>query len=268
MNNTSPFVRNNWVEGLRALLILYIAYHHFTCRYTDFYPEVSFSYSSEVGGMVGNFMFMMISGYFLSKTLLKGFGTKDLGKYCANRWWRFFPAIVVCTTITFLVVTISPIEERMVSFQQFLLNFLIIHPGVPYVDGSHWFVADLLQMQILLGILLLIKNVNNRVKCIVALLFISLVLYLIFDLPQTRIDNILYHLTNSRWLPVLLSGCIIFYIQSNILHKIFYLVPIGMVLIHICEFHDWIVLLPFCLFLMFINNKISVKCPNILTKWG
>jgi len=268
MNNTKTFVKNNWVEALRALLIFYIAYHHFSCRYTDFYPEFSFGYSSEVGGMVGNFMFMMISGYFLAKTLLKGWGLKKLGKYCINRWWRLFPAVVVCTTITYIVIAISPLNDRMVNFSQYVLNFLIIHPGVPYVDGSHWFVAALLQMQLLLGILLLVKDVAIRVKCIVTLFFLSLVLYLLFDLPQTRIDNVLYHLTHSSWLPVLLSGCIIFYVQSNLLHRIFYLVPIGMVLIHIYGFNDWIVLLPFCLFIIFTLDKIKAKCPVLLAKWG
>jgi len=234
----------------------------------DYYPEVEFSYSSEIGGIVGNFMFMMISGYFLSKTLLKEFGLKDLGKYCVNRWWRLFPAIVVCTTIIYIVVAISPLNDRMVSFSQYLLNFLIIHPGVPYVDGSHWFVADLLQMQLLLGILLLVKGVKNRVKCIVALFFGSLILYLLFDLPNTRIDNYLYYLICGSWLPVLLAGCILFYVQQSRLHKVFYLAPIVMISVYIYITQAWIILLPFCLFLIFISDKINMNCPALLAKWG
>ncbi len=54
-NNTNSFVRNDWVDGLGGVLILYIAYHHFASRYMDYYPEVDFSYVSEVGGIIGNF---------------------------------------------------------------------------------------------------------------------------------------------------------------------------------------------------------------------
>ena len=267
-NNVNLINKNGWVEGLRAILLLYIAFHHFTSRYMDFYPEVNFNYSSEIGGMVGNFMFMMISGYFLAKTLLQGYGFKDLSKYLINRWWRLFPAIVLCTSITFIIVTISPLNERMVSFPQFLLNFLIIHPDVPYVDGSHWFAATLLQIQLLLGLIVLIKNYKTRIYTIVGLYIFSLILYLVFDIPSTRLDNILYYLTKSSWLPVLLSGCILFYIQSNHLSKIFYLIPFLMVLIHVFIFKIWILLLPFCLFLIFISDIIKIDCPQFLAKCG
>ena len=53
--NISPFKKNHWVEGLRFLLLLYIAFHYWTCRYMDYYPGVEFEYSYETGGLVGNF---------------------------------------------------------------------------------------------------------------------------------------------------------------------------------------------------------------------
>lgn len=260
--------KNGWIEGLRAILLSYIAFHHFTSRYMDFYPEVVFNYSSEIGGRVGNFMFMMISGYFLAKSLLQGYGLKDLSKYCVNRWWRLFPAIVLCTSVTYLMVTISPLNGRVVNFSQFLLNFLIIHPNIPYVDGSHWFASSLLQMQLLLGLFLLIKNNKTRIYSIVGLYIFSLILYFVFDVPTTRLDNVLFYLTNSSWLPVLLSGCILYYARSNYLSKVFYIVPCLMVLIHVFTYKDWILIFPFSLFMIFIFDIIRVDCPQFLSKWG
>lgn len=213
-------------------------------------------------------MFMLISGYFLARFLLQGGGIKDLSKYCLNRWWRLFPAIVLCTSITYLIVALSPLNGRSVTFSQFLLNFLIIHPDIPYVDGSHWFAASLLQMQLLLGVIFLIKNNGNRIYSIVGLYILSLILYLVFDIPSTRLDNVLFYLTNSSWLPVLLSGCILFYVQSRYLHKAFFVIPILTVLIHIFTLKDWILILPFSIFLMFIFNIIKIDCPKFLVKCG
>ena len=261
-------IKNGWIEGLRAILLLYIAFHHFTSRYMDFYPEVVFNYSSEIGGRVGNFMFMLISGYFLAKSLLQGYGLKDLSKYCVNRWWRLFPAIVLCTSITYLIVTISPLNGRMVDFSQFLLNFLIIHPNIPYVDGSHWFASSLLQMQLLLGLFILIKNNKTRIYSIVGLYIFSLILYFVFDVPTTRLDNILFYFTSSNWLPVLLSGCLIYYIRSNYLSKVFFVIPVLTVFIHILSIKDCILILPFGLFLLFIYNIVKLDCPQFLVKWG
>ena len=263
-----PTKKIGWVECLRALLIFYIAFHHFTSRYMDFYPEAEFSITSEIGGIVGNFMFMMISGYFLAKTLLRGYGFKDIFKYCIDRWWRLFPAILICTTITYIIVCLSPLDARSVSFTQFLGNLFIIHPSIPYVDGSHWFAAALLQMQLLLSVLLLIRNERNRVYCIVGLSVFSLCLHLIFDIPDTRLDNILYYLTYSSWLPVLLSGSILYYVRSNVLSTKFVLIPIIMVVLHLIKFNNWILIIPFCFFVLFISGKMKINCPIWLAKWG
>lgn len=265
-----PTKKIEWVEGLRALLIFYIAFHHFTSRYMDFYPEAEFSITSEIGGIVGNFMFMMISGYFLAKTLLRGYGFKDIFKYCINRWWRLFPAILICTTITYIIVCLSPLDARSVSFTQFLGNLLIIHPSIPYVDGSHWFAAALLQMQLLLSVLLLIRNERNRVYCIVGLSVFSLCLHLIFNILNTRLVILLliYYLTYSSWLPVLLSGCILYYVKSNVLSTKFVLIPIIIVVLHLIKFDNWILVFPFCLFLLFISGKMNTNCPIWLTKCG
>lgn len=267
MNDISG--KNEWVEALRAFLILYIAIHHLTSRYMDFYPEVQFSLVSENGGRVGIFMFMMISGYFLAPTLLKGNGVFDCAKYCANRWWRLFPAVVLCTTITYLVVSIFPlVEERMVTFKEYLCNFLIIHPNIPYVENSHWFVAALLQMQLLLGGLLFIESEKLRVRVIVWLFVFSLVLCLIYDLPKTKIDNILYWITYSAWLPILLSGSILYYIKSTKLPRYMIIAPLIVLCVYVFKYHLFVVIVTFCLFVFAICGKMSVKCPALLTKMG
>lgn len=258
----------DWVEALRAFLILYIASYHFSNRYLDFYPNVEFPYSIQYG-KTGVFVFMMISGFFLAKTLLNGYGVKDYCKYCINRWWRLFPAALICITITYIVVCVSPLtSDRMVSFPQYLLNLLIIHPTVPYVDGAHWFIASLLEMQLLLGLLLLLKEDNCRVLFVILLFILSLGVWSVYDTPQTKVDNILYGILNCKWSPVFLSGIILSYVKDNKLPQWVMIIPMFVTVLYAYFYSSFPIIFGFLCFLLAISKKLTVECPTWVVKCG
>ena len=136
---------------------------------------------------------MYISGYFLTESLLncKG-GVRDWFTYCVNKWWRFFPTAAICMILIFIITHIFPLpEERMVTISQMLMNFAIVNIGFKPVDGSHWFMSSLLQMQFLLSVILLIKQKYIRVIFISIFFIISFLMYIIDDFNNTRIDDLI-----------------------------------------------------------------------------
>lgn len=271
MNNTIVQMKkkNEWIQAFRFILILLIALSHYTFRFPQLYEEADFSWRFEPGGHIGNCMFMFISGYFLTSSLFAGFGKKDWMKYCVNKWWRLFPSAVICMTIVFIVTHTMPfIEGRTATISQLFLNFLMIHPGVPYVDGPHWFMAALLQIQLMLSILLFIKNVKYRKFLLIAIFCISLAIKLVADKTATTIDDRILYLTSGTWLPMLLAGCITSLALKGQLHKAYLVVPVIVIVTYVRL--SWFIYLVPLMFLFFVFAKqvIKLKCPKVFVKLG
>jgi hypothetical protein len=69
-----------------------------------------------------------------------------------------FACVLIYTWLLFL-----PVEGRIVDFKTLLANVCcIIHPGFDRVDNAHWFLADLLVVQLLLGLILLVPQKEYR----------------------------------------------------------------------------------------------------------
>ena len=241
--------RNNWVEAYRFVLIFLIALFHFSARYPEIYPEASFSFNFYEGGGIGNFMFMFISGFFLTQSLIGKNGYKNQIKFIINKWWRLFPTAALSVIIIYVVTYFYPLcSDRMVSFQQLLYNFLIIHPGIPYVDGSHWFISALLQIQIVLSFLFLINKTRHKIIIIILLFFISILLFGAGDIPNTKLDNFASDLLCVKWLPIICSGCLTKLIINKQLSVFYYVIPVITVLYYSYYFMVVLLIPLFCLF--------------------
>lgn len=261
--------RNSWVDAYRFILICIIVIHHYTLRYPQIYPDAAFDFQFKEGGIIGNFVFMYISGYFLTNSLLNGYGVRDWFKYCLNKWWRFFPTAVICMVIIFIITHLSPLtDERMVNMPQLLLNFLIVNPGFKPVDGSHWFIASLLQMQLLLSILMFIKS--SRVKMIVLYSFFILAafLYLLGDIKAFAFDNVLRAVLCEKWMPVLLAGSFTKLICEKKIPAAILLIPITVIGYYVIQYNTLSVVVLILVFLFICLKVPQIKCPIFLQKLG
>lgn len=161
------------IEGLRGLLIIWIILFHYTTRYSELYlKDVPISFDN--GGRVGVAMFFVISGYFLTRSLLEnGNGWYNVAKFAINKYWRLYPAYLLSVVLIFAITNFNDAAMRTVDVKTFVINCLIIvHPKIAYVDGAHWFIASLIRMQIILGFLLLFRR--NRENIIMLLSIIVL----------------------------------------------------------------------------------------------
>lgn len=249
--------RNIGVDLFRIVLIFLIVLHHYTVRYSQLFSPLDLPYRFEKFGFIGNSMFMMISGFFLANSFCSNSESPKIFKYVINHWWRLFPVAAICVTITFVVTTIVGLPGRTVSIYDYFLNLLIIHPGIPFVDGSHWFISSLLQMQLLLSPIFLIKREHDRLMVLVSICLLSIVLYIIGDVPNTKIDNLINTLICTKWLHLLLVGAITSWIINSKINVYFVFIPFFWVLYISITRSSYFLPLFYLLFLFLIKNDFS-----------
>lgn len=181
-------MKNNKIEGLRGLLILWIVFYHYTFRYNGLYEKcVNFPVEFDNGGEVGVMMFFVISGYLAGNTILN---ERGVIKSFIKRYWRLWKPYSLAVLFILIWCLLVPLPDRNIdSLTAFSNLFLISHPGIEYVDSAHWYVSAIVEIQLLFSLSYIIKNRNLRIRAIIGFLAtISVFLYCyasyISPLPQ------------------------------------------------------------------------------------
>jgi peptidoglycan/LPS O-acetylase OafA/YrhL len=141
------------LDGFRFLAILAVMLVHLTIRWAppfypvDVYPyQHFFSLLFAYGGM-GVHFFFIISGFVIAFTLER---TSDPLAFLGNRFVRLFPAMLLCSVITFILgLTLD--DRHFFSFSYSLPNFLpsltftspdlwtaMLHKPFGYISASYW----------------------------------------------------------------------------------------------------------------------------------
>lgn len=244
--------RNRNIEGMRAVLILWVILFHYTVRFHTLY-SIEMPFYLENGGPVGVPLFYIISGFFMAKVFAndRKYSFKEICRQMVKRYWRFWPAYALSVIIIYVVVGFCGLPGREVSVMNFLVNLgFVYHPFVGYVDGAHCFLADLVFWQFALLMVLLIKNKIKAFHiisiCVVVLLLfdkisdleISHKLLDFFSIAKALIPMLfgvyLYCIYNQRskydYCLLLTIGTIIIYDRLNLIFLIYLILVI--VLLH------------------------------------
>ncbi len=156
--------------------MMWIILFHYTTRYGELF-EYDTTFGFENGGRVGVAMFFVISGYFLAHRLLDEnySGWRNVLAFDVNRYWRLYPSYLITIIFIYLAVDVClSLPSREASIQTFLINCVLIwHPHIGYVDGAHWFIADLVKIQLLLGFLFFIPKKRTPILMIVTIVLLT-----------------------------------------------------------------------------------------------
>ena len=182
-------MRNECVEGLRGWIMIWIILFHYTTRYGQLF-SVDIPFSFDNGGEIGVAVFFVISGFFLQKSLVNiKQGGKSVLEFIANKYWRLYPAYAISVVIIFTIINLVGLPIREVSWKDFIVNMLFIyHPGFDYVDGAHWFIADLIKIQVFLSLLFLFGT-GKRKAIIYVMTFAAMVVLAV----DRNYDNEILH---------------------------------------------------------------------------
>lgn len=128
------------IDGLRGLAIILVVLFHFFQRFPEHYPYGDAIFRPAVHGYLGVHLFFIISGFVIALTL----GRKPtLVHFAFGRFVRLWPAMLVCSTLTFLILTHGKTDfalSRQVGWQAFLPSLTFTAPAIwqPLVGKTHW----------------------------------------------------------------------------------------------------------------------------------
>jgi peptidoglycan/LPS O-acetylase OafA/YrhL len=166
--------RVSTVDGFRCIAILAVMSYHYLYRFSpplsekNYYP---YQYEQSIFqyGFFGVQLFFIISGFVISQTLQK---TSTLKAFAVKRLIRLWPAMILCSTITFFVVMLMDQRQQFPFFHSrtvldFLPSWTFIPPilwnailnreGIAYVDGVYWSLFAEIVFYIFGGIIFFLK---------------------------------------------------------------------------------------------------------------
>lgn len=137
------------LDGLRAVAALTVVAYHYLYRWAELpgaypYAPVPDGFWPIVHGSYGVALFFIISGFVISLTLEH---CRSLGSFAVRRVARLYPAFVLCTAITWLVLEALPVELFADSAWSFVPSLTMIDPNLlnellgselVAMDGAYW----------------------------------------------------------------------------------------------------------------------------------
>ncbi len=141
------------LDSFRALAALFVMGYHFFYRWTQSALDEPLLKSSSIfsdlaifrAGFLGVEFFFIISGFVIALTLTN---TTSVSEFTVKRFSRLFPAMLVCSLITFLVsyqFAVAPLNQ--VEWKDFLPSLTFVSPQIwnklfnldtSWVSGVHW----------------------------------------------------------------------------------------------------------------------------------
>ena len=264
-------MKNQFIELYRFILILWIVAFHYTTRYSQLYPDsIKYPYEFKNGGYVGVFVFFIISGYFfaysLNKVKLDGFITTL--KFSINKYWRLFPAYLISILLIFIIVSIFGLEGRNSTILDLFGNLLIWHPYCDYIDGSHWFIACLLEIQVVVAFVYFAFKSNIKLTICISL-FCLMFMYMLYARFDRTIIEDLKPVLDIRNMLIFMTGMMIWLIDNKKVKPYFSMVVLFIFLYFTYYGRNIYILLSALVFIMLLNKKNSkIKIGSIFITLG
>jgi peptidoglycan/LPS O-acetylase OafA/YrhL len=226
-SNGEPKNRIAYLDGLRAVAILMVVLFHY---YYLFPSSVEISYGKAIGefmlfkyGYLGVMLFFSISGFVISQTL---HGSNKPINFVVKRFSRLFPAMLVCSALTYVVSLISP-QTYHASFYNFLpsltfldpriFNFIFRTDGFSWMDEAYWSLFTEIRFYTIAAIVFFTsKEKFHRNFLILALAIgVAFPVAIYFQITQVRSGLNFFFIANELPWFVFGIGCYYLHLKHN-----------------------------------------------------
>ncbi len=204
------------LDGFRTIAILLVlGFHFFTLFVPPFTQSNYYPYGAKYSavapfkfGYLGVHFFFMISGFVIFMTLKKCSSYKS---FLLKRFTRLWPALTVCSIITFLFVMIVDHSKQFSGFhsrvQYFIPSLTFTEPRMwtrffhfktmDYIDGVYWSLICEVKFYLLIGLLYFFNKAHffRNWMIYVSVMFILYVLLITGSgfIPASFSQNALYY---------------------------------------------------------------------------
>jgi len=155
------FKRENYIDSLRAIAILFVVIFHYTYHYDNdyLYRNSSWSFEFTKYGWSGVDIFFIISGYCIGMTIVK---TQNFTEFVVKRFARLYPAFFISGIITLIFYHFFELPGREVSWHTGFMNLIFANfiPGLnyQYIDGIYWALIVEIKFYLFFGLLFFINK--------------------------------------------------------------------------------------------------------------
>lgn len=197
---------NKQINGLRALLCIFIVFYHFVFSFNNrelgFFPNpISF------WGL-----FFVLSGYFMNLKSVKKFWLKRIVKL-------IIPYIISVTIILLIKLAIlkNSYNVSIVDYFANISGLLMLSGKFDYIDGAHWYYCKLLSFFVIASFIKVVSKVAKKDKLfdiILAVFGVAISLYYVYTMFFDGI-NLLNVLLDPRYLFLVFGYFLRFVFQNK-----------------------------------------------------
>lgn len=126
--------RLGWLDGFRAIAVIFVMLFHLTRPFTAHYPHRDFFLYISRYGYLGVQLFFMVSGFVICYTPER---TPGFWHFHVNRFARLFPAMLLCSLLTLGVV--QCLDHPVVFINAHTFRNLL--PGLTFTNPQLWSLA-------------------------------------------------------------------------------------------------------------------------------
>ncbi|MFC0514465.1 acyltransferase family protein [Mucilaginibacter angelicae] len=171
------------IDGFRFIALIGVVLYHLTNPYVVHYPHAGFVVQIFSFGYLGVNFFFMISGFVINYTLEN---TSNISSFFKNRFIRLFPAMLLCSLLTFLT---APLLDKVHHFPgaheaiNLLPGLTFAHPAlwsealgrpIQWINGSYWTLWVELQFYVLAAVVYFINKRNFLRNFVLAAILVSI----------------------------------------------------------------------------------------------
>jgi peptidoglycan/LPS O-acetylase OafA/YrhL len=209
-----PEARIDFIDGFRGVAIILVICFHYFSRFSgdsrDIYPygDVLSSVRVFEFGYYGVHLFFAVSGFVIAMTLER---TSTFHEFAVKRFARLWPAMLLCASLTYLVLSIWPFywPQRIVNFfpsLTFLDGGVVwerVAPGLnaEWIDGAYWSLFVEVRFYLYAGAIYFLSRKHFARNMLAFILLTSLVYAICVAIDQQRWSAIVHDLLIAPYLP-------------------------------------------------------------------
>lgn len=219
-----------FIEQLRGIAVLLVVLYHYTNRIPHTFMGAAYPPSIEFfSGKIGVYLFFIISGLLIAKTLER---TSSLGEFFAMRASRIWPLFILACVITFVwahCFSTPVVPEGIKDFSvkgRTVLDligniFFLEELGFDWIDGAYWSILVELKYYFIVGLFAYLfrdRFVEFFARAAIILGTLDISLYLLSGGEgYTVLNKILHGLFIAQYLPFFALGMLIYKRTYNLL---------------------------------------------------
>ena len=155
------YSRENYIDSLRGIAILFVVIFHYTYHYSGEYLHRTEDWSFDIAkyGWSGVDIFFIVSGYCIGMTITK---TISFFEFVIRRFARLYPGYLIAGLITLVFYSFFDLPGREVGWSTGFMNLIFANffPGLnfQYIDGIYWALIVEIKFYLLFGLVYFISK--------------------------------------------------------------------------------------------------------------